>query len=377
MRTLKNVLVVQPYGIGDLLFITPVLRALRLIPTVQRVDLLLGSRNAVVVRNNPHVDEIFEVDKDLFHRQGRWKTFRDAAALGKKLRGRRYDLLLDYSLRGEYGFFGKWFLGIPKRAGYNYKRRGFFHSHKLPLPVGFTGKHAADTCCELAKMAGVPVRDRWLEFYLDANSRNKAAAVLSAGPAAAWKRFAAVSPGGGESWGKDAHFKRWAPEKFAAFLEKLSGPLDLQGVVIVGAPAEKVLSAELLSKLSIPTVDLTGEMTLSETAAVLEMSSVFVGNDGGLLHLACARRKPVVGFYGPVDPAVYGPYPSPKTAAVILKEGLECRPCYQKFRYKSDCAHRSCLTDLSADEAFVFLERSGFFQDAALNPSLRTFSKPL
>ncbi len=377
MKTLKNVLIVQPYGIGDLLFITPVLRALRLIPTVQRVDLLLGSRNAVVVRNNPHVDEIFEVDKDLFHRQGRWKTFCDAAALGKKLRGRHYDLLLDYSLRGEYGFFGKWFLGIPKRAGYDYKRRGFFHSHKLSLSGGFSGKHVADTCCELAEKAGVRVRDRWLEFYLDERSQKKAASVLSAGPAASWKRFAAVSPGGGESWGKDAHFKRWAPEKFAAFVEMLSVPLDLQGVVIVGGPAEQELSVKLFSKLGIPAADLTGELTLSETASVIEASSVFVGNDGGLLHLACARRKPVVGFYGPVDPAVYGPYPFSKTSAAIFKEGLECRPCYQKFRYKSDCSHRNCLTDLSAAEAFASLERSGFFHAAALNPSLRTSLKPL
>lgn len=377
MRTLRNVLVVQPYGIGDLLFITPVLRALRLIPTVEHVDLLLGSRNGVVVRNNPHVDEIFEVDKDLYHKQGRWKTLNDAVSLGRKLRRRRYDLMLDYSLRAEYGFFGQWFLGIPKRVGYDYKRRGFFCSRRLPLPEGFSGKHAADTCCELAQIAGVPVRDRWLEFYTDEKAKTRTTALLAAGPAASWKRFAAVSPGGGESWGKDAHFKRWAPEKFAAFLKKLSGPMNLQGVVIVGGPGEQALAAELLSALELPAENLTGKLTLTETASVIDASSVFVGNDGGLLHLACARRKPVVGFYGPVDPAVYGPYPPSETSAVIFKEELECRPCYKKFRYKSDCLHRNCLTDLSAEEAFASLERSGFFRSLNAKPFLRTSLKPL
>ena len=50
---IRRVLVVQPYGIGDLLFITPVLRALRLIPTVERVDLMIGSRTRAVIQGNP------------------------------------------------------------------------------------------------------------------------------------------------------------------------------------------------------------------------------------------------------------------------------------------------------------------------------------
>ena len=63
MKSLRRVLIVQPYGIGDLLFLTPVFRALRLIPTVERVDLLLGSRTETVVRANPHVDNFYSIDK--------------------------------------------------------------------------------------------------------------------------------------------------------------------------------------------------------------------------------------------------------------------------------------------------------------------------
>ena len=113
----RNVLVVQPYGIGDLLFITPVLRALRLIPGLERVDVLLGSRTEEVIRHNPHVDEIFTIDKDLFRRQSWLKTWSGLAQLGKTLRGRNYDLLLDYSFRDEYAFFALIFLNIPRRAG--------------------------------------------------------------------------------------------------------------------------------------------------------------------------------------------------------------------------------------------------------------------
>lgn len=376
MRTLRRVLVVQPYGIGDLLFVTPVLRALRLIPTVERVDLLLGSRNGAVVRSNPHVDQIFEIDKDLFHRQGRWKTFQDAARLGRTLRARRYDLLLDYSLRGEYAFFGQWVLGIPKRAGYDYKRRAFFHTHRLSLPEGFKGRHVAETCCDLAELAGVPVRDRWLEFYPEASAAEQVRRILAQEiPGKPWVRFAAVSPGGGESWGKDAHFKRWAPEKFAEFTDRVCSRLGLEGAVVVGGSGEKALSERLASAMKAPALDLTGRLTLPETAAVLDLAAIFIGNDGGLLHLACARRKPAAGFYGPVDPAVYGPYPVSPFHAAIVKEGLECRPCYRKFRYKSDCPDRRCLSGLSVQEAFESLEQKSFFKQLLQNPVLQPASK--
>src|SRR5262249_47960476 len=61
VKSPRRVLIVHPYGIGDLLFVTPVLRALRLLPSVERVDLLLGSRTDAVVRANPHVDDIFVI----------------------------------------------------------------------------------------------------------------------------------------------------------------------------------------------------------------------------------------------------------------------------------------------------------------------------
>ncbi len=101
MNRARRVLIVQPYGIGDLLFLTPVLRALRLMPGVEIVDLLLGSRTDAVIRSNPHIDKIYSIDKDKVHRQSKLQNFKDLRSLGAELSSRHYDLLLDYSLRGE------------------------------------------------------------------------------------------------------------------------------------------------------------------------------------------------------------------------------------------------------------------------------------
>ena len=352
MSSIRRVLIVQPYGIGDLLFVTPVLRALRLQPTVEKVDLLLGSRTEAVVRSNPHVDEIFTVDKDLFHRQGRMQTMRDLLALGGRLRKNRYDLMLDYSLRSEYAFFGKFLLGIPRRAGFGYKQRGWFHSVRFPLPGGFRGRHVTNTFCDLAEAAGIPVEDRFLEFYVTDAERQDATRTLRQRGGENFRRFVIITPGGGESWGKDAHFKRWPVPFFAELVERLKDKIPFDGAVILGSAGEKELAAELAARLNVKSLNLAGEITLPVAAALLEKAAFFVGNDGGLVHLAHALRIPLIAFYGPVDPVVYGPYPETPDAIAIFKEGLECRPCYQNFRYQSDCSHRNCLQALTPDEVF-------------------------
>ncbi len=363
----RRVLIVHPYGIGDLLFATPVFRALRLIPTVERVDLVLGSRTDAVVKHNPHIDKIYIVNKDRFHRQTAWATFQEVRSLGRELADQHYDLLLDFSLRAEYAFFAQFFLGIPRRAGFAYKDRGFFHNIRVPLPQGFAAKHAADFACDVAEAAGVPVKDRYFEFYPQPQDREAAAALLQKFPKPV-SRYLVVSPGGGESWGKDAHFKRWPAKFFSDFINRLQPSLDFEGVFMLGSGGEKDLAEEAARGVQVPVLNLAGEISLETAAALIEGAEVFLGNDGGLVHLASALHRPVIAFYGPVDPAVYGPYPERPRAIAIYKDGLECRPCYQKFRYRSDCATRECLQQLTPVEAMEFLTRRGFL--STLQPSL-------
>ncbi len=361
MRTLRRVLVVHPFGIGDLLFITPVLRALRLVPTVETVDLLLGSRTRAVVENNPHVNDIFVVDKDRMRRQTRWENFREVLELGRKLRAKHYDLILDYSLRREHAFCGRFVLGIPQCAGFAFKKRAVFHTIRYPLAEGFLKRHAADHYCDLAELAGISVEDRFLEFYFppDAEALEKQVVKKMGGIG---KPFLTLSPGGGDSWGREAAFKRWPVKNIAEFVRKLQTKLDVKGICILGSASEKELCEELKRSLGIPAVVLAGETSLNETAMILKKSALFAGNDGGLVHLARALEVPLIGFYGPVPPEVYGPYPPSQSAATVFKKGLECRPCYHKFRFNNACATIACLTELTPEDAIRSLDEQSFFE---------------
>jgi ADP-heptose:LPS heptosyltransferase len=324
--------------------------------------MLLGSRTREVVENNPHVSDIFILDKDKLRRQSRAENFRDLWALGKKLREKKYDLLLDYSLRPENAFWYRFLLGIPKRAGFGYKRRAIFHNIRFPLPEGYWKQHVVDFYAGLAELAGIPVGDRFLEYYLPANEAELGKKVApKLGPLG--NDFIAVSPGGGDSWGKEADFKRWPVKNFSEFIQKLRTKVPFKGVCILGSRSEVELCDALKNSLKMPSVVLAGETTLAETAVILKRSKLFLGNDGGLVHLSRALRVPLAAFYGPVPPEVYGPYPVCAKAAVVAKKDLECRPCYYRFRFKNDCPTIACLKELSADEALRQLEENRFFEN--------------
>lgn len=356
MRTLRRVLVVHPYGIGDLLFVTPVLRALRLLPAVETVDLLIGSRTLEVVEHNPHVNGIFVLDKDKLRRQTRTRKFRELLDLGMKLRAKRYDLLLDFSLRPENAFWSLAFLGIPKRAGFAYKRRAVFHNVRYPLPEGYWKQHAADFYAGLAEAAGIPVADRFLEYYFPPE-KAELEKKMAQRTAALGRKFITVSPGGGDSWGREADFKRWPVGNYAVLIGMMQKKYGFEGVCIVGSKAETELCGQLKNALGLPVVVLAGETTIAETAVLLQQSLLFVGNDGGLVHLARALEVPLVAFYGPVPPEVYGPYPVSPDAAAVFKQDLACRPCYYKFRFKKDCPTIACLKTLAPEEALEQIER--------------------
>ncbi len=371
---IRRVLVVQPYGLGDMLFISPVLRALRLIPGLERVDMLVGSRTKNLIQANPHIDDIYVIDKDLIHKNSKAQNFRFLKDLGCALKKNRYDLLLDYSIRGEYAFWSRFFLGIPKCAGYAYKKRAFFHNIKLPIPNGFEGRHVVDFVCDLAEKAGVPVKDRFVEFFFsDEESRELEKNLTPKLPAT----YFALSLGGGESWGPDAHLKRWPVARFIELAKYLIQRNSTQKIVLVGSAGEKELAVEFLKSavsFSLPAIDFTGQLSISETAWVLKKSCFFLGNDGGLLHLARAVFKPVIGIYGPADPAVYGPYQ--QSSAQSLTPGVACnaspgvdsvrslaiykpptdgKPRYSKFRYDK---HDRTLQDLSVEDAIKMVENS-------------------
>jgi ADP-heptose:LPS heptosyltransferase len=103
--------------------------------------------------------------------------------------------------------------------------------------------------------------------------------------------------------------KVWPAERFAGLFRALAAdrfPGAVPAVFAGPGEAEAAMAAPLLRDLP-EAIDLTGRLTLAETAACLSRASLFVGNDSGLMHLSAAAGAPTLGLFGPTVAAEYAP----------------------------------------------------------------------
>ena len=357
----EKILVVQPYGIGDALFMLPLLKALKQQKNTGCIDLILGSRTRQILENFSYVDDIFVIDKDKWHAQGKIRTLLEKLKLFMELNRKRYTIFIDFSMQPEYAFWAKFLLRIPFRSGFDYKKKNRFLNHPLSLPMeGFANKHVIEYTSDLGKILGVEILDKKPELNVSGALLQKTKDMLiSIGMVPG--KYIVVSPGGGATWGRDAYFKQWPIENFNQFIVLIKKRIDFSGVVVLGLKKEILLGEYLRNNLVLKVANLCSETDLMTAAALIKLSKLFLGNDGGLVHLAVTQDTPIIAFYGPADLNVYGAYPDKDNIAKLSKN-LPCQPCYKSFRYKKDCKSLSCLKDFTPQEVFDKLEKIDFFK---------------
>jgi ADP-heptose:LPS heptosyltransferase len=123
----------------------------------------------------------------------------------------------------------------------------------------------------------------------------------------------------------NASFRRWDLEKYIYIIKKIN---PYANFMIVGGPDEVELKPSLnISGLS--AVDFINEWTLLELLWIFRnVANLFVGNDGGVLHLAESQGVPIVGIFGP---ALYSKWGSINPESVPIEAEIDCRPCLRNF----------------------------------------------
>ncbi|PIQ82812.1 MAG: hypothetical protein COV76_01485 [Candidatus Omnitrophica bacterium CG11_big_fil_rev_8_21_14_0_20_64_10] len=350
-----RILITHPFGIGDLLFSLPLVRAVKQRFPEGRLVLLCNERTEALAQAWPEVDETIRYHKDAL--RAAWKRsriggLREIGALADRIRKEQFDLQLDLSLGWQLGGLGLW-AGIPRRVGLNFRGRGRFLTDSLPIH-GFDDRPVAvhyfallNLLPEFRPAAGHPPAgpeqfagpipipepfDRAGEDHLKNNGWNPAV-----GP------MIALVPGGGASWGERASLKQWPVRHYAALIDALQG--EGRSLALIGDPTDELICRDLLRRSPRPPILLPPAPDLMTLAAILRRCRLVIGNDSGPLHLAAAVGTPTVTIFGPVDGSVYGPFP-PGPQHRILSKGLACRPCYRGFRIPPCPWENRCLTEL-------------------------------
>jgi heptosyltransferase III len=113
--------------------------------------------------------------------------------------------------------------------------------------------------------------------------------------------------------------KVWPAERFVALFQRLTAALPGAIAAVIAGPGETEAAIARPVLRALPeAIDLIGNLSLPEIAAFLSRSTLFVGNDSGLMHLAAASGAPTLGLFGPTNASEYGPSGSKSRALVGL-----------------------------------------------------------
>lgn len=355
--TSPRILIINPFGIGDVLFSTPLVRAVRQAFPKSRLGYVGNRRTESILRTNTWLDEVFIYEKDELVQLWRTDRVRCLARVGdllRRVRGARFDLAIDLSLGERYGFLLKW-LGVRRRFGFNYRRRGRFLTEALPID-GYHDRHVVEYYCQLLSWMGIRLDQAALELPIAEADRRWADEWIRAHQVDAGRPLVGIVPAGGVSWGIDAPFRRWSCEGFAAVGDALAQRHGAR-ILLFGETADSTTCRTVARLMRSPVIDVSGQTTLGQFVSLLGRLALVICNDGGPLHLAVTQGVKTVSIFGPVDPKVYGPYPpSDRRHWVVCQAHLPCRPCYHNFRLPPCPYERACLTTISPAEVIEACE---------------------
>ncbi len=329
----RRILVIRTDLLGDVVMTLPALHALRLAYPAARIDLAVLPANVALLRDQPGIDRIIACDPEgwlggVFNAQQR-AQLRGAI---RELRAQHYDLAI--SVCGEWAGVVARLSGARRRVGFAGEAYPHFLTDPVPGRRFALGMHEVDYGLALAERAGgsvAPIGDpaRLPRLHVPDAARERVRALLAARGISPDRPLVALHAGSG-----NGQAKRWPLPSWARLADILLDHADAT-VVLIGAPSDAPLAQTVLRRMHAPAraIDLTGQTTLPELAALLQICAVVVTGDSGPLHVAEAVGTPVVALHGPTNPAESGPV---DPHSVILRRAIWCAPCYDS-RATAEC----------------------------------------
>lgn len=309
---LDRVLAVRLDNLGDVVMVTPALRALRAaLGPHARLDLLASPAGASLAPLLPWLDEVHALRAVWQDASG--SLPQDPArelALVEQLRA--YDAVVVFTSFAQSPHavaYAAYLAGVPVRAGVSKEFGGSVLSHWLPAPAD--SQHQTDRALALLDSVGVPAHGRGLELAVPDEVRATAAQVRRR--AGLPDTYAVLAPGA------SCPSRRYPPERFAEVARDLGLP-----VAVVGTEQERPL-VQAVTAAGPGVADLSGLLDVPALVATIADARLAVTNNSGGMHIADAVGTPVVVlFAGTEDESQFAPRSVPAT---LLRVPTTCAPC--------------------------------------------------
>ncbi len=320
-------LIIGPAWVGDMVMAQSLFKLLKAQQPQCEIDVLAPQWTRALLNRMPQVSHAIAMP--LNHGE---LGLRTRYQLAQTLRDRDYAqaIVLPNSFKSA---LMPWFAAIPQRTGWRGEwRYGLLndirHLDKQRYPLMIEQMMALGLCADMP----LPTPYPYPELFVCAESQARTRQQLQLEE----EQRPILALGVGAAYGSS---KRWPASAYAIVAQaKLA---EGWAVWLFGSKDDRPIAAEVMRLTQSRCVDVAGLTDLSGTIDLLACAAGVITNDSGLMHIACALKKPVIAIYGSTSPQFTPPL---SQAATILKLDLPCQPC---FKRECPLTHHACMRDLS------------------------------
>lgn len=337
-----NILIIKLSAIGDVIHALPVSYVLRRKYPQAHITWVVEPTAYELVKHNPCVDEIIVFHKKAFKSLKGFKE--NFTPLYKKLHKRKYDISID--LQGLFKSAAVALVANAKRKiGYVDMREGSNLISKSVKGDNAHG-HIVDRYLDTVKFLGCDTEH--IQFPLEPTQEEQffVEDLLKQHNIAKDEKFIIFAVG--TNWDN----KCWPTTNFAKLADLLATQ-KLKVVLIGYGTKDEQKASEILRQAKANNiVNLVGQTSLMQTAALIDEAQIVIGGDTGNLHLAAALNTNAIMLMGPTDPNRNGPY---RQSENVILAGHDCDGCWKRICRK----HIDCLASIKPEQVLAKIKELG------------------
>ncbi len=310
----ERFLIVSTTGIGDTLWATPALKALKEVYPQSFIGFLTNRQGAEVLHGNPWIDKFFIFDKG-------WRNIISWPWLLVSLRQSNFHKAFIFHSSDRLIWPLCYLAGPPERLGLKGESKGleFLLTKTVSPPAGL---HGVEKRMYLLQQFDQNFSNFQypLELYLNKKERGAVKNFLEEHGINLNQPLIGLHPGAQKP------FKCWPEEKFIEVGLVLQKKYQAF-ILITGNRKEREKAQKIADKIP-QALAVAGRLSLRETAALIARLALYITNDTGPMHIAFALGTPTIALFAPTDPSLCGPYRDPRP--VIIYREKTCRLCLGK-----------------------------------------------
>ena len=330
----NNILVIRLWALGESILTLPMIGQLKQLYPDAKITLLTRKRVIDIFYKNKNIDKIL-----FFEMNSLWSLFKNF---------RKYDLVIDTEPFLKISAILGFFLG-KRRVGFKGNIRELLYTQKVQFNDSL---HATVNFLSLLN-GDLPYSLSFPELpQLKYSDENKGHIDdFLRGLKLKGRLIIGISPAGIETTVSRA----WQKEKFAQLCDLLIKKHKAV-IIMFGSFKERIYIQQIINLMNYggTAINGAGLVSLKDIFCLVKRCSLFIGNDGGLMHIACAQKCPTIGLFGAETPIKYGVYGSGNSN--IYKK-LSCSPCLIGWKGQvQECslANKSlCMKKISVKEVYL------------------------